>query len=165
MSDPVDRDAEDESERPIAGSSPFEVPEEKKLGCISPLGLLAILGSCIVLAAVLAPNFIRSRSGGRMVACKSSLKNLGTAMEMYSSDWSGKYPSTLAQLTPNYLKTLPECSSVSRVTYKLSTGNTAYNSAGFEDYYFLWCDSDNHANIGLSPGYPQYDGIQGLIER
>lgn len=41
------------------------------------------------------------------VACHANLKNLGTALEMYATDFSGQYPMTLQQLAPEYLKQLP----------------------------------------------------------
>lgn len=41
--------------------------------------------------------------------CRSNLKNLGTALEMYSTDACGRYPSSLSSLTPDYLVTLPTC--------------------------------------------------------
>jgi len=47
---------------------------------------------------------------------------------MYATDWSGKYPTSLAQLTPKYLKTLPECSVSGTFTYQYRTGvGVAYN--------------------------------------
>ena len=103
---------------------------------------------------------------GQLTACKSNLKNLGTAMEMYSTDWSGKYPTEITMLTPNYLKTIPECPTAGEVTYTLQTGeNTVYNTAGFQDYYFLQCEGENHTSFSVPENYPQYDGIRGLIER
>jgi len=42
-----------------------------------------------------------------LTAMKSNLKNIGTALEMYSSDHKGRYPEKLDYLTPDYLKTLP----------------------------------------------------------
>ena len=73
-------------------------------------------------------------------------------MEMYSTDWAGCYPSTLGQLTPNYLKTIPDCQAVERMTYKLQIGpNTAYNTVGFEDYYFLECEGANHTAFWVPP--------------
>ena len=95
--------------------------------------------------------------------CKSNLKNIGTALEMYSTDRGGKYPKTLQQLVPNYLKTMPECRS-SEKPYRYLTGkNVAYNTE-YEDYYFLMCEGDNHDAYAMKPNYPQYDGIHGLIE-
>lgn len=70
-----------------------------------------------VLAAILGPNFYRARAGGSLTACKSNLKNIGTAFEMYSTDWSGHYPKDISRLTPNYLKTFPECPQAGKDTY------------------------------------------------
>lgn len=144
---------------------PFEDPEKKKKGgCLSPLGFFVILGVTGVLAAILVPNFIRARSRGQLTACKSNLKNIGTAFEMYSTDYSGMYPKNLDLLTPNYLKSIPECPSAGRVTYTMKS-TAAYNTAGFQDYYFIRCEGKNHTAVSVAENYPQYDGIQGLIER
>jgi hypothetical protein len=67
------------------------------------LSLLEIALGLIMLAAigiVLLPNFIRPGCGGQLTACKSNLKNLGTAMEMYSTDWSGHYPRPISRTSP-----------------------------------------------------------------
>ena len=144
---------------------PFEDPEKKKKGgCLSPLGFFVILGVTGVLAAILVPNFIRARSRGQLTACKSNLKNIGTAFAMYSTDYRGMYPKTLDLLTPNYLKSIPECPSAGRVTYTMKS-TAAYNTAGFQDYYFIRCEGKNHTAVSVAENYPQYDGIQGLIER
>ena len=86
---------------------------------------------------------------------------------MYSTDNHGHYPSSLSHLTPNYLKTVPECPIYENSPYGLKTGlNVGYNAAdGFEDYYFLWCTSNGDHDSSIPPGYPQYDGISGIIER
>ena len=87
-------------------------------------------------------------------------------MEMYSTDFEGAYPSGLDLLTPNYLKTFPECPAAGSVSYRASFGKAAaYNTHGFEDYYFIQCDGTNHGSVSVPANYPQYDGIQGLIER
>ena len=138
----------------------------KKSGCLSRTNIIFILVLGTVLAAIYGPSFYRARAGGLLSHCKSELKNIGTAMEMYSTDWSGKYPTSLGQLTPKYLKTIPECPWAGEVTYTLQTGlNVAYNSRGFRDYYFVQCEGENHTAVSVPPNYPQYDGIQGLIER
>jgi hypothetical protein len=87
-------------------------------------------------------------------------------MEMYSTDWSGHYPRNLALLTPNYLKTLPECPKAKRMTYRYSSGvHVPLNEMEFEDYYLLECTGNYHHDVGLPPDYPKYDGICGLLER
>lgn len=115
---------------------------------------------------MMVPNFRRDRGGGTLTACKSNLKNMGTAMEMYSTDWSGKYPRSASMLTPNYLKTFPTCPQKFRMSYEFEFGQTAtYNTQSFEDYYFIRCTGDDHTLVSVPPGYPQYNGIVGLIER
>lgn len=142
--------------------------QKRRRGGFTLIELMIVIAIIAILAAILVPNFIRARAQGQLTACKSNLKNIGTAMEMYSTDWSGKYPSTLGigGLTPNYLKTIPECPAAGSVTYTAAFGSSAaYNSAGFQDYYFISCATGNHTAVSVSAGYPQYDGIQGLIER
>ena len=148
-------------------SSPFEDPEQKrKGGCLTPLTFIVFLSVCAVLGALLVPNFIRARSRGQLTACKSNLKNIGTGFEMYSTDWGGRYPKTLDLLTPKYLKTIPDCPSAGAPSYSLETGRgVVYNSAGFDEYYFLQCEGKNHIAVSVPENYPQYDGITGLIER
>lgn len=86
-------------------------------------------------------------------------------MEMYSTDWVGLYPTGgMASLTPNYLKTIPECPQGG--TYIMEQGKSAkYNTQSYEDYYFVYCKGDAHTSISVPANYPQYNGIVGLIER
>lgn len=113
----------------------------------------------------MAPFILAPPRGGQLTACKSNLKNLGTAMEMYSTDWSGKYPEDLAMLTPNYLKTIPDCPAAGSATYTLQTGVEApKNTGGFIDYYILQCEGNFHSAVGVPPNFPQYNGIEGLLE-
>lgn len=64
----------------------------------------------LILLAIVTPNFVRCRCQSSLMACKSNLKNIGTALEMYSTD-HGTYPRNLTELTPDYLKTVPKCPS------------------------------------------------------
>lgn len=87
-------------------------------------------------------------------------------MEMYSTDYSGRYPSSLNLLTPNYLKTIPECPAAESVTYQLQTGPKApFNEMQFEDYYHLQCSGEHHASVSVPTDYPMYTSDIGLIER
>lgn len=108
----------------------------------------------------------RPNHGNMLTACKSNLKNLGTACEMYSTDYEGKYPSRLDSLTPNYLKTIPSCPSAGKVTYRAQFGPSApMNSSHYQDYYYLECYGENHKKMHITGDYPAYNGVQGLIER
>lgn len=74
----------------------------------------------LVAAAVLIPACQRETARRQETQCKTNMKNIGTAMEMYSTDFAGRYPrpdhpsryvgtASLRELTPNYLKTIPSC--------------------------------------------------------
>lgn len=130
------------------------------------LRLLALGMATLLLAIMILPSFIRCHCGGQLTACKSNLKNIGTALELYSTDWHGHYPRNLNMLVPNYLRELPDCPSAGRMTYRADFGLQAPgNTEHFEDYYFIECAGDWHTSVGLPPNYPQYNGILGLIDR
>jgi hypothetical protein len=156
-----------EQQRTADSTEPkLEPYNAKKRPRISLLSLLALTTTTLVLGALLIPGFIRARARGSLTACKSNLKNIGTALEMYSTDWSGKYPGSLEALTPNYLKTIPECPSAGSMTYRVHFGVGApMNSAGYEDYYYIECYGENHKQVSVTGNYPAYNGIQGLVER
>jgi type II secretory pathway pseudopilin PulG len=119
---------------------------------------MIVIAIIAILAAILVPNFIRARAQGQVTACKSNLKNIGTALEMYSTDASGRYPTDKTKLTPDYLKSIPTCASAGSDTY-------AYSSASNPDSYTVYCSGNNHKGVGAPAGYPQYNSIQGLIEK
>ena len=60
-------------------------------------------------------NFIRARD--KMMLCQENLKNMGTALEMYSTDHCGHYPNKLKSVAPIYVKNLPTCPSAGIETY------------------------------------------------
>lgn len=139
----------------------------RRSGGFTLIELMIVIAIIAILAAILVPNFIRARAQGQLTACKSNLKNIGTAMEMYSTDWSGKYPSPItsskAKLTPNYLKTIPTCPAAGKDTYNFTT---AFNgSPVYQDYYYVECSGSNHTAVSVTGNFPAYNGIQGLIER
>jgi serine/threonine-protein kinase len=90
--------------------------------------------------------------------CESNLKNIGTALEMFSTDHSGHYPSKLDELTPNYLKSLPSCPAAGEMTY-------AYDSAQRPDAFTVNCGGWNHKDAHVALNYPYYDSFTGLQER
>jgi hypothetical protein len=114
-------------------------------------------------AAILVPNFIRARAQGQTTACKSNLKNMGTALEMYSTDYSGEYPKDVSLLTPNYLKTIPDCPAAGRDTYSESYSLKQPEGNDWLTYY-LYCSGENHTEVGLPENSPSYNGIEGLVD-
>ncbi|GMU58148.1 MAG: hypothetical protein AMXMBFR33_72940 [Candidatus Xenobia bacterium] len=127
--------------------------------------LMIVIAIIAILAAILVPNFIKARAQGQLTSCKSNLKNIATALEMYSTDNVGVYPLTgnlPGGLTPNYLKIIPNCPSAQTPTY-----NAGYFAAALPDAFSVSCSGGpNHsaANVTVAD-YPQYSSYQGLIER
>lgn len=112
-----------------------------------------------ILALIILPNFMRARAQGTLTACKSNLKNIGTSLEMYSTDHRGRYPQSLSELVPAYLNAIPTCPSAGKDTY-----SAGYRSTMVPDAYYLCCFGSNHIKEGLAANQPCYDSVQGLIE-
>jgi len=131
----------------------FLVPRPGIYRAIAVVGLI-----CAILSGIIVSNFLRARfQHGSLIACKSNLKNISTALEMYSSDHKGLYPKSLAEITPDYLRTLPTCPDGGRMSYR-------YVSTSSPDIYTVWCEGVYHAD--KSPiNMPQYDSVKGLYER
>lgn len=128
------------------------------VGCVSMIMVIPIVA---ILAAILVPNFIRARAQGQTTACKSNLKNIATACEMYSTDNKGLYPDSMSKLTPMYLRFLPTCPSAEADTYS-ATYEVATEP---HDAYTFYCRGENHRAAGLPVDFPQYNSMQGLVDR
>lgn len=85
----------------------------------------------------------------------SNLKNTATALEMWATDNQGKYPDSLQQLTPNYLKhVMPgPGGKVDEVVYSKDPSQEGYSlmvkGAAFKD-------------LGVGEGFPRYNSQTGL---
>ena len=120
-----------------------------------------VLSAFLLLAAVLAfiiPNFLRARSVGRFSHCQENCQCIGGSLEEYAEKHDGKYPRTLTALTPDYLRTIPSCSS--------SGTNRGYIdsyrvSSDFKEFTF-YCAGENHKDFGLQKDFPQYSSREGL---
>lgn len=134
----------------------------KKSGGFTLIELMIVIAIIAILAAILVPNFIRARAQGQFTACKSNLKNIATALEMYSTDAQGRYPTTLSDLEENqrYLRTIPTCASAGEDTY-----TDAYTAASNPDRYTVYCAGTNHSAVDAPQNYPQYNSVAGLLEK
>jgi len=92
--------------------------------------------------------------------CNSNLKNIGTALEMYSVDAHGRYPHTMEKLVPDYLKLIPTCPAAGTDTYAKS-----YTYTTIPDRYTMFCSGHYHENAGLKENHPQYNSVEGLIDK
>lgn len=102
---------------------------------------------------------LRKKSGasrhGR--ACKSNLRNIATALEMWSTDHKGRYPRNFKALTPNYLYTLPVCPAARHDTY-----TATYKRGTKADSYSFYCKGHYHKSEQFPANRPAYDSKNGL---
>lgn len=103
--------------------------------------------------------------------CKSGLKNLATALEMYGQDLK-VYPRDLNQLKPDYLKQLPQClggsaiDAEARVFFRVRGLELAdgYGYRRVGDGFVLWCRSRGYSGH-QEEFQPWYDSNEGLHDR
>ena len=81
------------------------------------LGTLALLAVAAVIAANIVPNFLRAQSRKEFMSCRSNLKNIGLALEIYSQQGKRTYPDSLQPLTPNILVAIPACPAAGEDVY------------------------------------------------
>lgn len=53
---------------------------------------LVVLGTIMLLAAILFPVFARTRCNEREVSCRSNLRQIGVAFKLYADDYDNTYP-------------------------------------------------------------------------
>ncbi len=106
--------------------------------------------------------------------CHSNLKNIGTALEMYSCDNDGRYPQKLKQLVPKYITEIPRCARVKedsfaaryyKRVYGLSAGDYVYSTSDGRNRYKIYCSGNNHKDVGVGENYPQYSSDMGLTPK
>jgi hypothetical protein len=85
----------------------------------------------------------------------STLKNIGTGLEMWLVDHKNTYPETLSELTPNYLRQiLPGPSGTAEDwVYQRSPDGSGYS---------LSTRGNSFSALGIEPGLPRYHRVQGL---
>jgi hypothetical protein len=120
-----------------------------------PKVVVAVLFTCAV--AFIWPNLVRAKAQGQLTECKGNIKNIGTALEMYSTDWKGKYPSSGLQVTPDYLETMPVCPAAQKPTYTFEFGEQATgNEDRFKDYFYVYCRGTHHSAVSVPENHPYY---------
>lgn len=77
------------------GAPQFEgtVALMRKNTAFTLIELLVVIAIVAILAAILFPVFARARRSAYRTQCISNLRQLGNAMQQYTEDWSGRFPS------------------------------------------------------------------------
>lgn len=123
---------------------------------------MLLIASTIMIALIPGT---RTSPRSELVACKSNLKNIGIALELYATDYNGTYPAKLDVLTPNYLKSIPQCPRYFQPSYHLSVGVTSPGKSERKKHYFLVsCSGSNHLNLLNESDYPKFHSELGLVE-
>lgn len=114
--------------------------------------VIAIIG---LLAALIIPNFSKARSQSKFSACKTNIKNIATAIEMYSVAEDAMYPINLGKIiTADYIPQEPFCPE-KQTSYRY--GRTSSPCVG----YSIWCAGNNHYTMLMYTG-PGYGSVSGL---
>lgn len=128
---------------------------------IELLIVIAILG---ILAAILIPNFVRSRAASLLGACQLDLRNIATALELYYGE-NQAYPdasgwqSTLE--SRRYIRAVPTSpvdraaygytTDAGRTTFVLSDGPDKYTQAGVSGYVVYTPTGGMQVGVGSVP--------------
>ena len=120
--------------------------------------ILSVLGLALFPSLIMFGNKIhRPRPQAALTACKSNLKNVATALEMYATDNGRKLPERLSQLmTGNYLKTIPTCPVSRSDTYSGSYEHAPPTS------FTLFCQGHHHREASRGLNQPLYTSIKGI---
>ncbi len=139
-------------------NSDYSGAKSIKVGALVSVGLFVVIGLPVmgILSAIIVPNFARARIQGQTTACKSNLKNIGTALEMYAADHKGHYPPSLDKLEGNYLKFMPSCPSAEKVTY-------TYEVHSDPEVFTVFCSGKYHEALLIPENYPRFSSIFGLM--
>ena len=111
-----------------------------------------------------------ARAKRDLEGCEKSLKAIGTAIDMYTTDNGGVWPARdpsggpftpdLRLLVPHYLKEIPTCPAAGEDTY-----SKAYYCTRDRAYYTLVCEGRFHEDAHVPRCFPQYSSTCGLWRR
>ena len=122
-----------------------------------PIAITAILYS------ILIPNFLKSRALSLEKDCENNLKNISTAIALYSEDYGGKYPPSLDKLLEKtkkgaYINKMPMCPACNiPYTYEVSKD--------FNNFTAICSKPDVHIPGEIVPSkgnWPQYSPGKGI---
>src|SRR5687768_2606669 len=123
--------------------SPYKIRRGRPTG-FTLIELLVVIAIIAILAAILFPVFAQAREAARKTSCLSNMKQLGTALTMYTQDFDETYPQ--AYYYKNNTATTNGGSSGGYVTWTVTMSPYIKNVGLFV------CPSD--PNKGLTPDNP-----------
>jgi prepilin-type N-terminal cleavage/methylation domain-containing protein/prepilin-type processing-associated H-X9-DG protein len=97
--------------------------------------LLVVIGIIALLISVLLPALNSARQQANNVKCASNVRQLVTALNMYASEWKGKYPPNILNNTANQMGLKQEWYDISRIGKYLPRTGYFTNGTGDLDRY------------------------------
>ncbi len=109
--------------------------------------LLIVIAIIAILAAILIPNFLRSRAASLLASCQLDLRNIAAALELYNGENmayppDGSWESDL--ISGGYIRAVPHspidgaayayATNASRTNFTLADGPDKYLQAGISGY-------------------------------
>jgi len=104
--------------------------------------LLVVIAIIAILAAILFPVFARAREAARATSCRSNLRQIGTAFNMYTSDYDQTMP------VNNPTPSTGDCNSeTTRTSYGGTVANSLQPYVKNTGLFFCPSDSQKASNI------------------
>lgn len=124
--------------------------------------LMIVIAIIAILTTILLPNFVRVRSQGRLTGCKTNMRNIATAVQVYAVENASRYPTTLTILpTTRAISAIPTCPSAGNNLAYIN----GYVASSNPDAYTIVCTGNNHGELNIPACYPQYTGQAGYQEK
>ncbi|MEN6521299.1 MAG: prepilin-type N-terminal cleavage/methylation domain-containing protein [Armatimonadota bacterium] len=86
---------------------------KKSKGGFTLIEIMIVVLIIAILLAIAVPNFLRARESSRAKSCQGNLRQIETAKEQWAMDTKAAADAapTMANLTPDYIKSEPACPS------------------------------------------------------
>ena len=95
--------------------------------------LLVVIGIIALLISILLPALSKAREQANTIKCAANLHNIGLGINIYISEWKGKYPAAYLYVNQSWAtgdgRSTDEGSGVQHVSYLLN-GNSSGGGAG-----------------------------------
>jgi tRNA A-37 threonylcarbamoyl transferase component Bud32/type II secretory pathway pseudopilin PulG len=149
---------------------------KRYVSSLTLIELFIVIAIVLIIMAILVPSFWAARSQGLFFACKSNMKNIANALEIYKEDNRGCYPSNLDKLVKDkYMRKIPVCPAVTgrnnNLWYKVMLNTVDPNgyyyscSRNFDSYTLICKPPDIHKRSTYNEGsWPQYTSRKGFID-
>jgi prepilin-type N-terminal cleavage/methylation domain-containing protein len=104
--------------------------------------LLVVIAIIAILSSILLPALAKAKEKGRRISCISNVKQIATAMMMYVSDFSGKYPPRFPDPAAGPSYSCKPCRTTNWTQYVSAYLATSTNVTGSSSSPFI-CTADN----------------------